>query len=284
MPMQGATSVAGIVEIAGLTTVPANQFVAGPTSGANAPATLRALVDADIPAAIARDSEVTSAVSSAISTHEAAVDPHPQYTTAAEAGTIADASAAAAAASAVATHVVALDPHTQYQRESEKDGNNGYLGADGSARLTSTRLSMSATNTLVGRSTAGAGASEEITCTAAARALLDDADAATMRATLSAQKSATTGSVSASNATATTLFTVPNTAGLYLIYVWVSGQGAAYCATVRLVQSGAGGATPFMGTPEVGSGSISITLVGSDVKATQSSGGTATINYGYVLL
>ncbi len=38
------------------------------------------LVDADIPAGIARDSEVTAA----IGVHEAAADPHPQYTTAAE--------------------------------------------------------------------------------------------------------------------------------------------------------------------------------------------------------
>ena len=41
-----------------------------------------------------------------------------------------------------------------------------------------------AANTLLGRATAGAGAAEEIACTAAGRALLDDADAATQRATL----------------------------------------------------------------------------------------------------
>lgn len=39
-----------------------------------------ALQEGDIPSGIARDSEVTSAMS----THEAAADPHPQYTTAAE--------------------------------------------------------------------------------------------------------------------------------------------------------------------------------------------------------
>lgn len=42
----------------------------------------------------------------------------------------------------------------------------------------------SSSNVLLGRSTAGAGDVEEITCTAAGRALLDDADAATQRATL----------------------------------------------------------------------------------------------------
>jgi len=43
---------------------------------------------------------------------------------------------------------------------------------------------VSATDRLLGRSSAGAGAIEEITCTAAGRALLDDADAAAQRSTL----------------------------------------------------------------------------------------------------
>ena len=43
---------------------------------------------------------------------------------------------------------------------------------------------VSATDKLLGRSTAGAGVIEEITCTAAGRALIDDADAAAQRATL----------------------------------------------------------------------------------------------------
>jgi len=42
----------------------------------------------------------------------------------------------------------------------------------------------SGSNILLGRSTAGAGNVEEITCTAQGRALLDDADAATQRSTL----------------------------------------------------------------------------------------------------
>lgn len=43
---------------------------------------------------------------------------------------------------------------------------------------------VSATDRLLGRSSAGAGVVEEITCTAAGRALLDDVDAAAQRATL----------------------------------------------------------------------------------------------------
>jgi hypothetical protein len=43
---------------------------------------------------------------------------------------------------------------------------------------------VTATDRLLGRSTAGAGVVEEITCTAAGRALLDDADAAAQRTTL----------------------------------------------------------------------------------------------------
>jgi hypothetical protein len=54
-----------------------------------------------------------------------------------------------------------------------------------SAAVTYDKLqNVSATDRLLGRSTAGAGSVEEITCTSAGRALLDDADAATQRATL----------------------------------------------------------------------------------------------------
>lgn len=49
-----------------------------------------------------------------------------------------------------------------------------------------TELETSASNVVLGRATAGAGAVEEIPCTAAGRALLDDADAAAQRATLGA--------------------------------------------------------------------------------------------------
>lgn len=53
---------------------------------------------------------------------------------------------------------------------------------------------VSATDKLLGRSTAGAGVIEEITCTAAGRALIDDADAAAQRTTLGLATVASTGS------------------------------------------------------------------------------------------
>ena len=46
------------------------------------------------------------------------------------------------------------------------------------------RIAVSAADRLMGRSTAGAGAAEEITCTVAGRALIDDADVAAQRTTL----------------------------------------------------------------------------------------------------
>lgn len=61
------------------------------------------LVDGDIPASIARDSEVTAAVTD----HEAAGDPHPQYTTAAE------------LSAAITAHEGLSDPHPTYTTAAE---------------------------------------------------------------------------------------------------------------------------------------------------------------------
>ena len=79
--------------------------------------------DAQIPAAIARDAEVTTAIAN----HAAAADPHPGYLTPAEGN------AAYEVIGAVAAHAAAADPHAGYQKESERAIANGYasLGADG---------------------------------------------------------------------------------------------------------------------------------------------------------
>lgn len=62
---------------------------------------------------------------------------------------------------------------------------------------------VSATDKLLGRSTAGAGDVEEITCTPFARSILDDADAASVRATIGAGTG--TGSGDASTNTSTSV-------------------------------------------------------------------------------
>ena len=85
---------------------------------------------------------------------------------------------------ALSDHIAAADPHIGYQKESEKDIANGYLGADSNARLTSTKLQVSATDKLIGRSSSGAGASEEIACGAYGRALIGKSTVASMRALL----------------------------------------------------------------------------------------------------
>jgi hypothetical protein len=64
-----------------------------------------AIDDADIPASIARDAEVTAAVSA----HEGLPDPHPGYTTAAE------------LAAAIAAHEGAGNPHPTYLTQAEGD-------------------------------------------------------------------------------------------------------------------------------------------------------------------
>lgn len=64
--------------------------------------------------------------------------------------------------------------------------------------LVAAKLSATATDVLFGRSTAGAGAGEEVACTAAGRALLDDAAASNQRTTLGLGSIATQDSSSVS--------------------------------------------------------------------------------------
>ena len=61
---------------------------------------------------------------------------------------------------------------------------------------------VSATDRILGRSSAGAGTIEEIVCTAAGRAILDDADATAQRTTLGAAASGAIGSSGLTMATA----------------------------------------------------------------------------------
>jgi len=59
-------------------------------------------------------------------------------------------------------------------------------------------LTLSASDKLIGRATSGAGVAEEITCTAAGRALLHDADAAAQLATLGTWRVLAASAVAAS--------------------------------------------------------------------------------------
>ncbi len=61
---------------------------------------------------------------------------------------------------------------------------NNLIGGVADNTLAPAKVAFTATDKLLGRSTSGAGAGEEITCTSFARTLLDDADAATARTTL----------------------------------------------------------------------------------------------------
>jgi hypothetical protein len=72
-------------------------------------------------------------------------------------------------------------------------GTGGTWTIDAQAVTYAKIQNVTATDRLLGRSTAGAGTVEEITCTAAGRALLDDADAAAQRTTLGLGALATQG-------------------------------------------------------------------------------------------
>lgn len=90
---------------------------------------------------------------------------------------------------------------------------------------------VSATDRLLGRVSAGAGVIEEITCTAAGRALLDDADAATQRTTLGL------GTLSTQDASAAVLTNATITGGTITgitdLAVADGGTGASDAATAR---------------------------------------------------
>ena len=107
---------------------------------------------------------------------------------------------------------------------------------------------ISATNRLLGRSTAGSGTIEEIPCTAAGRALLDDADVATQRTTLGLGTIAT----QAANAVAIT----GGSATLSGITVTAASIGTVSITNGSATLSGLTSAVSSLGTATITGGSI----------------------------
>jgi hypothetical protein len=70
-------------------------------------------------------------------------------------------------------------------------GTGSFAATVGSNKVTAGKMSASATDVIFGRSTAGAGAGEEIACTATARSILDDTSTSAVRTTLGLGTSAT---------------------------------------------------------------------------------------------
>jgi hypothetical protein len=87
------------------------------------------------------------------------------------------------------------------------------------------------------------------------------------------------GSVSAATATATTLFTAPTALAAWLVTVNVDADTTIYSATY-LINTQGGSST--VATQIFKGANISVSVSGYDVRATQTSGGTATIQYSAV--
>jgi len=92
---------------------------------------------------------------------------------------------------------------------------------------------VSATDRLLGRSSAGAGDVEEITCTAFGRSLIDDADAAAARTTLSVQPTASPAFTGAATFTVSSGSSVP-------VSISNSGTGNSLVVATNFIVDGSG--------------------------------------------
>lgn len=138
-----------------------------------------------------------------------------------------------------------------------------YTGASWEPFAPAKLLALSAADRLIGRSTGGAGAAEEIACTAAGRALIDDADAGEQCATLGAWRVLAADAVAVSHTgdtSETILATHPIPAGamgphgaLRVTSHW-SFTNSANAKTMRLRLGGIGGASFLASTHTAASG------------------------------
>jgi hypothetical protein len=141
--------------------------------------------------------------------------------------------------------------------------------------LIASNFTFTATDRILGRATVGAGGGEEIACTAAGRALLDDASAADQRVTLGL---GTTSDPTFDNLTVTSI-TVPTWAQSSMVYVDAAGLLASTAQpTNGQLLIGSTGSIPALatitGTPNrvtVNNGAGSITLTGPQDIGTTSS-------------
>lgn len=115
-----------------------------------------------------------------------------------------------------------------------RTGDKGDTGATGGAPADNTivaaKMAMSATDKVIGRATAGAGAGEEIALTAAGRALIDDTNAAAQRTTLGLGTAAVaaTGDFDASGVAAAAVSTHAGLADPHPGYLTPTEGDAAY--------------------------------------------------------
>lgn len=140
-------------------------------------------------------------------------------------------------------------------------GTGSFAATIASGAVTYAKIqNVSATDKLLGRSTAGAGSIEEITCTAAGRALIDDADASAQRTTLGLGTVATLNSVSLTSNVTGTLPVANGGTGITSlgtgVATWLGTPSSANLAAAITDETGSGAlvfaTSPTLTTPTLG--------------------------------
>lgn len=90
------------------------------------------------------------------------------------------------------------------------------------------------------------------------------------------------GDVSVATNTFATLFNATESGGLYIVQIWVSGNGSNYNAWAVVANSGASASSPIILTQNDGGSGSLFQISGTNVQAKQLTGGVATINWSYI--